>query len=238
MERSAGALRNRAERYHEVHAIRPPLALLPLTGGALPLQTLEGRVVGVSDGDTITVLDASHAQFQVRLAGIDAPEKDQPFGARSKESLAAPVMDKDVKVEWSKQDRYGRHVGKVWVTPASVRCIQAPCPKTLDANRAQLTVGLAWHYKQYANEQSPEDREAYAFDEREARARRAGLWAEPDPVAPWDWRHGSATGPVKKADRSGLCHTPASASYSSLKHFTPYPTLEACVASGGRPLEK
>ena len=63
-------------------------------------------------------------------------------------------------------------------------------PKTLDAGLAQLTVGVAWHYKQYAGEQSEEDRERYSFAEVEARARKAGLWRERDPVAPWDWRRG------------------------------------------------
>ena len=124
----------------------------------------------------------------------------------------------------------------IWVTPISLPCAQTgePCPKTLDVNLAQLTVGLAWHYKEYQKEQSEEDRHRYAFAEQEARARKAGLWSEPDPTPPWDWRHGTAGGPIKKATSSGICHVPGSASYSSVKKFTPYPTLEACLASGGR----
>jgi endonuclease YncB( thermonuclease family) len=166
------------------------------------------------------------------------PEHDQPFGERAKKNLSAAVMGKDVRVEWAKQDRYGRLVGKLWVKPADVQCDTADSDcaqrKTLDANLAQLTVGLAWHYKEYEKEQSPEDRGRYAFAEQEARARKAGLWADPDPTPPWDWRHGTAGGPVKKVTSSGICHEPGTPGYSSTKKFTQYPTLEACLASGGR----
>jgi len=79
-------------------------------------------------------------------------------------------------------------VGKVWVPSPDARCQHAACPKTLDVGLAQVTVGLAWHYKRYAPEQSEEDRERYAFAEKEARAKRAGLWRDREPVAPWDWR--------------------------------------------------
>ena len=64
-----------------------------------------------------------------------------------------------------------------------------PAPKTLDAGLAQITVGLAWHYKQYAKEQAPEDRERYAFAEDEAKAKHAGLWQDKNPIPPWEWRH-------------------------------------------------
>jgi endonuclease YncB( thermonuclease family) len=156
-------------------------------------QSFEARVVGVADGDTITVLDANNVQHRIRLAGIDAPERGQPFSARSKQSLGRMVMGRFVRIEWDEQDRYGRLVGKVWVAPAGLNCTQEPCPKTLDAGRAQLTVGLAWHY--LGRQQAEEDSLAYEFDETEARARRAGLWSEPDPIAPWDWRHGHAGAP-------------------------------------------
>jgi endonuclease YncB( thermonuclease family) len=149
----------------------------------------EARVVDVADGDTVTVLDSNNVQHKIRLAGIHAPEKGQPFADRSKQGLSWAVMGKPVRVEWSRQDRYGRLVGKVWVSSPDMACARtaAPdCPKNLDVNRAQLSVGLAWHDKEYEREQSPEDRAAYAFEENEARARRVGLWSEPDPVAPWD----------------------------------------------------
>ena len=211
-------------------------ALTSLATAAPAPNVLEARVVGVTDGDTVTVLDSNKVQHKIRLAGIDAPEKDQPFGSRSKQSLSNAVMGKDVRVEWSKQDRYGRLVGKVWVTPIDLPCARTaePCPKTLDVNLAQLTVGLAWHYKEYAKEQSEEDRHRYAFAEQEARARRAGLWSEPDPTPPWDYRHGTAGGPIKKATSSGICHQPGSSGYSQTRKFTTYPTLDACLSSGGR----
>ena len=147
-------------------------------------ETLTGYVVGVSDGDTITVLDAQKRQHKIRLQGIDAPEKAQPFGQRSKENLSRLVFNKDVRVEWDKRDRYKRIVGKVWVQPSSC----ATCPMTLDSGHAQITVGLAWWYRKYANEQPPQDRGAYEFSEQEAKARRVGLWQDADPIPPWEWR--------------------------------------------------
>ena len=141
-------------------------------------------MVGVADGDTITVLDANNQQHKIRLGGIDAPEKAQPFGQRSKEHLSRLVFNKEVWVDWTKQDRYSRIVGKVWVQPSD-------CPKclmTLDAGRAQLASGMAWWYRKYSKEQSPQDRASYEFEEQEARVRRVGLWRDADPVPPWEWR--------------------------------------------------
>ena len=147
-------------------------------------DTLTGRVVGVADGDTIAVLDADRQQHKIRLGGIDAPEKAQPFGQRSKENLSRLVFNKDVRVEWEKRDRYKRIVGKVWVQPADC----PTCPMTLDAGQAQLAAGMAWWYRKYAKEQSPEDRGRYESEEQEARARRVGLWGDVNPVPPWEWR--------------------------------------------------
>jgi endonuclease YncB( thermonuclease family) len=137
--------------------------------------TLEGIVVGVTDGDTITVLDGSKTQFKVRLAGIDAPESKQAFGQRSRQYLASIAFQKHVTCEWTKRDRYGRIVGKIVVDgqDINVRLVQA---------------GLAWHYKAYAKEQSRSDTELYANAEIEAREKRVGLWADPEPVPPWEWR--------------------------------------------------
>jgi endonuclease YncB( thermonuclease family) len=162
------------------------LTLAPQAAAA----TLEGRVVKVAEGDTVTVL-VGREQHRVRLQGIDAPERDQPYGKASGRSLAAVVAGKEVRVEYDKRDRYGRIVGVVWVVPPGSRCEGEPgCPKTLDAGLYQLTIGMAWWYRRYSGEQSPEDRGQYEFAETEARAKRAGLWQEPDPVAPWDWRRG------------------------------------------------
>ena len=156
-----------------------------LTSHCALADNLLGRVVAIADGDTITVLDADLQQHKIRLQGIDAPEKAQPFGQRSKENLSLLVFNKEVRVEWEKRDRYRRIVGKVWVQPASC----PTCPMTLDAGHAQITVGLAWWYRKYAGEQSPQDRGAYEFSEQEARAKRAGLWRDANPIPPWEWRH-------------------------------------------------
>ena len=95
------------------------------------------------------------------------------------------MFNKDVVVEWNKRDRYGRIVGKAMVQPAD-------CPTwsmTLDAGHAQIIAGMARWYRKYAKEQSPPDRGSYESDEQEAQARKRGLWIDPDPVPPWDWRH-------------------------------------------------
>jgi endonuclease YncB( thermonuclease family) len=134
-------------------------------------KVIHGRVVGVSDGDSVTVLDAQKTQYKIRLAGIDAPERAQAYGQKAKESLSDLVFGKLVDVEWSKQDRYGRIVGMI--TLAGV-----------DINLEQIKRGMAWHYKQYQNEQSPEDRVAYAQSESQARDKKLGLWRDPAPIEP------------------------------------------------------
>jgi endonuclease YncB( thermonuclease family) len=102
-------------------------------------RTIEGKVVSVADGDTITVLDSNKEQHRIRLAGIDAPEKGQPFGNASKKRLSELVGGKEVRVEFEKYDRYGRVVGKVLVRPPDC----PTCDKTLDAGLAQITSGMA-----------------------------------------------------------------------------------------------
>jgi endonuclease YncB( thermonuclease family) len=100
--------------------------------------------------------------------------------------MAALVAGKDVEVDWYREDRWRRLIGKVWVAAPS--CPAEPCPKTLDAGLALITSGLAWHFKRYAQEQTDEDRGRCAFAEVEARARNAGLWRDPAPVPPWKRR--------------------------------------------------
>lgn len=151
--------------------------------------TIDGRVVGVHDGDTITVLDSSRTQHKIRLAGIDAPELKQEFGTRSKQNLSALVFGKDVAVEWQKRDRYKRIVGKVLVNESGVDCGFRDCRKSLDTGLQQVRDGMAWHFKEYEREQSPEDRGRYATAEQEAQSASRGLWADRAPVPPWEWRH-------------------------------------------------
>ena len=144
---------------------------------ALPARSAEmtGRVVGIIDGDTIDVLMPGLQVVRVRLAGIDAPERGQAFGTVAKAALSELVFARQVTVQWKKRDRYERLVGKVSVSGA-------------DANLAMLTRGMAWHYVRFEAEQERADRDAYAQAEREARAQRRGLWGDPKPVAPWDYR--------------------------------------------------
>ena len=159
------------------------LALALLQG--VHAAQMVGRVVRVIDGDTITVLDINKQQHKIRFAGIDAPERRQPFGTRSTQNLARYVARKDVRLDCPKVDRYGRKVCKVWVEPSD--CPR--CGKTLDVGLAQITDGMAWWYRYYAKEQTPEDRGRYESAENEARLRKRGLWRDTDPVPPWDWRH-------------------------------------------------
>jgi endonuclease YncB( thermonuclease family) len=117
--------------------------------------------VGVSDGDSVTVIDANKTQYKIRLAGIDAPEKAQAYGQKSKDSLSDLVFGQQVDVEWSKRDRYGRTVGKLMLGG-------------VDINLEQIKRGMAWHYKNYQNEQSQEDRDDYAQSESQAQGKKNG----------------------------------------------------------------
>lgn len=150
-------------------------AALMASLGTAHADLLEGKVVGVTDGDTITVLVDRH-EVKVRVAGIDAPEKKQPFGQRSKEHLSNCAFGKSVAVEWSKTDRYGRTIGKVTVDG-------------VDCGLRQVQDGMAWHYKAYAREQTLVDRAAYADAEAQAVAHKAGLWSDSHPMPPWEFRH-------------------------------------------------
>jgi len=147
---------------------------------------IHGTVVGVADGDTVTVLDRARTEHRVRLSGIDAPERRQAFGERAKLHLSALVFGKDVVVVWHKRDRYRRIVGKVLAS----ECSRNGCAKPLDVGLTLIGAGLAWHYRQYQSEQDPDDRQRYADAEGAARRSHAGLWLEANPVAPWTFRRG------------------------------------------------
>lgn len=136
---------------------------------------ISGLVVGVTDGDTINVLDRTNTQHKVRLAGIDAPEKKQAFGNVSKKSLSDLLYNKQVDINWHKHDRYGRIVGKVIVG-------------NLDANLLQISLGMAWYYKKYKSELVFEDRLDYLHAQEKAKAEKLGLWSENQPIPPWDFR--------------------------------------------------
>ena len=148
-----------------------PVGRLILVAGfmlALNAHAFTGKVVSVSDGDTITVL-RGRTQVKVRLLEIDAPEKAQAFGTKSKESLSEMCFGKTAEVADKGKDRYGR-------TLARVTC------DGVDANAEQVRRGMAWVYDRYIT-----DKTLYAVQE-EAKAERRGLWQDDKPVPPWEWR--------------------------------------------------
>ena len=136
---------------------------------------LTGRIVSIADGDTVTLLDADKRQHKIRLSGIDAPERRQAFGNRSRQHLGELVFGKQVTADCPKTDRYKRALCKLQVDG-------------VDANLAQVAAGMAWHYREYEREQSLMDRLRYAHAEGRAQEEQRGLWADRAPVAPWDFR--------------------------------------------------
>lgn len=138
-------------------------------------EVIEGQVMAVYDGDSITVLDDQKVEHKIRMMGIDAPERSQPFADASKKALSDLVYRKHVTVDFNKRDRYRRVIGKVILNGA-------------DVNLEQVKRGMAWHYKQYQNEQELDDRSLYAQEEYLAQRDRRGLWAGNELVAPWEWR--------------------------------------------------
>ena len=140
----------------------------------------EAKVVGIHDGDTITVLDDQKVQHKIRLAEIDAPELGQPYGKNARQVLSTFVFRKNVEIAPTDTDRYGRPIAVILVDGRSV-------------NREIVSRGAAWAYRKYLHDQSLLDVEA------EAKSAQRGMWAlQTDQItAPWDWRHGS--NPVRAA---------------------------------------
>lgn len=138
-------------------------------------DVIKGKVTGVVDGDTITLMFADGSQSQVRLAGIDAPERDQASGMEARSFLASLVIGKSIRVEFGKRDQYGRIVGKALLNAR-------------DIGLEMVRAGFAWHYRQYESEQSDEDWRLYAAAEAEARQAAKGLWNDSSPLPPWDFR--------------------------------------------------
>lgn len=145
------------------------ILLYLLSALSLYAASITGSVVGVTDGDTITVLDTDKTQHKIRLYGIDAPESNQDYGQRSKQLLSALVYGDTVRVDYDGKDRYGRIVGKVYNGEQYV-------------NAEMIRLGMAWHYKQYSKDNDLADLETTA------KAGKIGLWSRPDAVAPWDFR--------------------------------------------------
>ena len=146
-----------------------PFLLFLIATPLLAAEPIIGRVVSIADGDTITVLNSNKTQQKIRLHGIDAPEKSQAFGTKSKDALAALVFQKDVVVTVVDKDRYGRWVGEVR-------------QGGVDVNARMVRDGWCWRYPTYDKARE------YAAAQAEAQKEKRGLWADKDPVPPWEFR--------------------------------------------------
>jgi endonuclease YncB( thermonuclease family) len=142
--------------------------------GLSQADVTEGRVVRVVDGDTI-VVEGQGIRQKVRLSAIDTPERDQPWGDSATREMRRLVAGKDVSVHWYKTDRWDRLIGNVLVDGE-------------DAGLLMIERGMAWHFKRYADEQTPADRDAYSAAEKAAQAAKRGLWSDTQPIPPWEWR--------------------------------------------------
>lgn len=134
------------------------------------VRQIVGKVVGVTDGDTITVYTGGGKPVKVRLDGIDAPESKQDFGDAAKRHLSGLVYGKAITVEVTGRDKYGRTLGLVMASGQNI-------------NRTMIADGFAWHYKRYNSDPDLADLE------KSARAAGRGLWAMRNPMPPWDFRH-------------------------------------------------
>jgi micrococcal nuclease len=136
---------------------------------ALSAQQLSGKVVGVNDGDTFEMLSGGR-KLKVRIEGVDCPEKVQPFGNAAKRYTSDLIFGKKISIYVKSYDRYKRAIAIVYL----------PGGGTL--NEALLSSGMAWHFKKYNNDRS------WARLENQARRSRIGLWSDPNPVPPWEFR--------------------------------------------------
>lgn len=147
-------------------------SLLGFAPSMLLAAEIHGRVIGILDGDTIDIL-AGRNIHRIRLAGIDAPEKGQPFGQAAKKALSDKVFGRDIRVFTIEKDRYGREIGRVFADS--------------DVNLAMVAEGYAWVYERYADSLG-QDRPTFEDAKERARKARAGLWRDPSPTPPWEYR--------------------------------------------------
>jgi endonuclease YncB( thermonuclease family) len=158
---------------------------------------LTGRVVGITDGDTLTVLQETRQQTRLRLAEIDTPEAGQPYGNRARQVLSDLVFGKSVRVVVQDTDRYGRTVGRVYAG-------------AVDVNAEMVRQGAAWVYRQYSR-----DRSLLRLEE-EARQARRGLWALPEAqrTPPWEWRAAERARQARSASPAPAASRPAASGFS------------------------
>jgi micrococcal nuclease len=202
--------------------MRRLLLLVILLNPACVRPADTARVIGVSDGDTLTVL-RGRTRTRIRLHGIDAPETGQAYGSRAKQVASDLAFGKDVIVRPIDKDRYGRTVADVIL------------PDGRSMNREMVGHGAAWWYRQYAPAES-----RLARLESEAKATRRGLWVQPDPVPPWVWRNGAATPIGVIGNRnSRVYHRPHCSSAVRMKERNrmPFKTAGEAKAEGYRRAE-
>ena len=156
-------------RWLSINRLFAPLLLLfTLSAQA---ETLEGKVIKIADGDTLTLLTPSNQQVKIRLAGVDTPERKQPFGNKAKQALSNLAFQKQALIEVEAKDRYGRAIGVVFVDG-------------LNVNAELVKQGMAWVYRKYTD-----DERLYVL-ESEAKQAKRGLWLDKNPIPPWEWRRG------------------------------------------------
>lgn len=144
---------------------------------------LSGVVTEVPDSDALDLITAEKKAYRIRLNGIDAPEKEQPFGLKAQAGLKELVHESTVRVVTQGEDRAGQIIGDVYFYPKAA----AATDPEIQLNAHLVASGFAWHFVRFAP-----DNELLASSEKEARMRKRGLWADANPVSPWDWRRQKA----------------------------------------------
>lgn len=142
-------------------------------------KALTGKVIKIADGDTLTILTSNKHKERIRLVEIDAPERHQAFGQQSKQSLANLCFHKIAKINYEARDRYGRILGAVF------------CNR-INANKAQITNGMAWAYVKYVK-----DKSLFSL-ENKARENKIGLWQDKNPIPPWEFRRAKKKSSIKR----------------------------------------
>lgn len=146
------------------------IALLCFCGNILA-QKFQVKVVKISDGDTFTAINRDNLQLKFRVWGIDAPEKKQAFGTKSKEYLSSLIFGKTITVDVQKQDGWGRYIAYVYT------------PDNRDVSLEMINAGMAWQFVEY------DQSEKYRAAESQARKSKKGLWSDPHRIAPWEFRN-------------------------------------------------
>ena len=189
-------------------------------------ETLLGNVIRVVDGDTVAFKVHNGPIKKIRLADIDTPERDQPWGTESTSALRTWSLNFPARIEVVDTDRYGRLVATLWVDDENI-------------NRRLVKEGHAWVYRRYLRDASLTELEA------KAKSNRSGLWSGKNVIQPSDWRRSQRSSepqatvnegvsiPVKKS-KSGICHAPGSTYYARTLNFKPFDTIASCIDSGGR----